>query len=74
MMPPKAMRANSTVRFQYSLARELGRTRRELLRTMSVTEYIDWIAYFKLEQEDQRRQMEDAEDRVKAQQALRSLR
>jgi hypothetical protein len=62
------------VRFQYSLARELGKTRAELVRSMSTSEFIGWIAYFKLEQEDQKRQAEDAEDRARAQQMLARLR
>lgn len=62
------------VRFQYSLARELRKTHSELIREMSVREFIDWIAFFALEQEDQQRRMEDAEDRARAQQALRHLR
>ena len=40
---------------------------------MSMREYIDWIAFFTLEQEDQKRAMEDAEDRRRAQQAVRQL-
>ena len=40
---------------------------------MSMREYIDWIAFFKLEQEDQKRAMEDAQDRARTQAALRSM-
>lgn len=62
------------VRFQYSLARELGMTRAELVRRMSVTELLDWMAFFKLEQEDQKREMDRAQDRATAQQMVRSMR
>jgi hypothetical protein len=61
------------VRFQYSLARELRRTRRELLRSMSTREFIEWIAFFQVEQEDQKRAMEDAQDRAHAQQVARQM-
>lgn len=61
------------VRFQYSLARELKKTRAELLRDLSTVEFIDWIAFYRLEAEDQQRQREDAEDRAKAQQAVRQM-
>jgi hypothetical protein len=61
------------VRMQYSLARELKMTRAELVRSMSVREFIDWIAYFRLEQEDIRRRNEQAEDQRQAQEALRSM-
>ena len=61
------------VRFQYSLARELGRTRAELLRTMSTQELIEWCAYFTLEQEDQKRARDDAEDKARAQQIARQM-
>lgn len=61
------------VRFQYSLARELGMTRSELLKRMSMREFVDWIAYFKIENEDQRRAQEDAEDRARASQMARSM-
>lgn len=60
-------------RFQFSLARELRMTRAELLRTMSMSEYIGWMAFFTLEQEDSRRAREDAEDRAQAQQAARRM-
>lgn len=60
-------------RFQYSLARELGMTRAELLRRMSVRELVEWIAFFKIEQEETQRAREDAEDRAKAQQMARSM-
>lgn len=61
-------------RFQYSLARELGMTRAELVHRMSVSELIDWMAFFRLEQEDQRRESERAEDRATAQQVMRGMR
>ena len=61
------------VRFQYSLAPELRMTRAELVRVMSLSEFIDWIAYFQLEQEDQKRQAEDAEDRQRAQRVARQM-
>lgn len=61
------------MRFQYSLARELRKTRADLLKTMSTREFIGWIAFFRLEQEDQQRSMEDAQDRAKAQQMARRL-
>lgn len=67
------MRRNGMIRFQYSLARELGRTREELVRSMSMREFIDWLAFFTLEQEDRKRAMQDAEDKAKAQSALRSM-
>lgn len=60
-------------RFQFSLARELKRTRAELLRTMSTREFIGWIAFYTLEQQDQQRAAEDAEDRAKAKQIARQM-
>jgi hypothetical protein len=60
-------------RFQYFLARELGMTRSELLRRMSVRELVDWMAYYTLENADRERAQQDAEDRAKAQQMARSL-
>jgi len=48
-------------------------TRSELLRTMSTAELIDWIAFFKLEQADQQRQMEDAQDKAEAQRVARRM-
>lgn len=48
-------------------------SRRQLLRDMSTTEFIGWIAFFKLEQEDQKRAQEDAEDRAKAQRIARQM-
>ncbi len=62
------------VRFQYSLARELGMTRSELIRRMSIAEIIDWMAFFKLEQEDQKRASERAEDAATARQMAHGLR
>lgn len=61
-------------RFQFSLARELGMTRAELIRRMSTRELVGWMAYFTLEQQDRQRATEDAEDRARAQQALAHLR
>ena len=56
------------MRFQYSLARELGMTRADLIRRMSVSEIIDWVAFFRLERDDQRREMERAQDAATARQ------
>lgn len=61
------------VRFQYSLARELRMTRAELVRRMSVRELVEWIAFFRLEQEDAQRAREDADDRARAQQLARQM-
>jgi len=49
-------------------------TRADLVKRMSVTEIIDWMAFFKMEQEDQRRERERAEDRATAQQMARGMR
>ena len=49
-------------------------TRADLLHRMSVSELIDWMAFFKLEQEDQKREMDKAQDRATAQQMVRSMR
>lgn len=38
--------------FVYNLARELKKTVSELLSSMSQTELIHWIAYFKIENEE----------------------
>ncbi len=62
------------VRFQYSLARELGMTRAELIHRVSTQEIIEWMAFFKLEQEDQQRASERAEDAATARQMARGLR
>ena len=61
------------VRFQFSLARELKMTRAELTERVSMREFIDWIAYFTIEQEDQRRSTEEAQDRARAQQMARQM-
>lgn len=61
-------------RFQYSLARELGMMRADLLRRMSVSEFIDWMAFFRLEQEDQAREIARAQDQATARQMVRSMR
>jgi hypothetical protein len=61
------------VRFQYSLARELKMTRAMLIRTMSVTEFIDWIAFYRLEQDDQRRERERVEDEATARRTVQSM-
>lgn len=61
-------------RFQYSLARELGMTRADLVHRMSVSELIDWMAFYTLEQEDQRRASERAQDAATASQIVRGMR
>ncbi len=48
-------------------------TRRRLIQTMSTAELIDWMAFFRLEQDDQRRAQERAEDDATARSAVRSL-
>jgi hypothetical protein len=40
---------------------------------MSTREFIEWIAFFQVEQEDQKRAMEDAQDRAHAQQVARQM-
>jgi hypothetical protein len=44
-----------------------------LMKTVSISEFIDWIAFFRLEHEDQTRAQQDAEDRSRAQQMARQL-
>jgi hypothetical protein len=39
------MAGDSDLEFQYYLADRLGRTRAELLDTMSSAEYVDWTVY-----------------------------
>jgi hypothetical protein len=48
--------------------------RADLVRRMSVTELIDWVAFFKIEQEDQRRAQERAEDQATARSMARGMR
>ncbi len=48
-------------------------TRSELIRRMSVSEIIDWMAFFKLDQEDQRRAQESAEDQAEAKRQARGM-
>lgn len=48
-------------------------TRRELLSQMSIGEFIDWIAFFRLEQQDQEKARQDAEDRAQAQRVARQM-
>jgi len=40
---------------------------------MSVTELIDWIAFYRLEQDDQRREREKAEDQATARRTVQSM-
>jgi hypothetical protein len=40
---------------------------------MSTAEFIDWMAYFRIEQEDMKRERERLEDQQRAQQSLRSM-
>jgi hypothetical protein len=62
------------VRFQYSLARELGMTHRQLVSTMTTRELIDWMAFYRLEHEERDKAKQAADDRMAEQQALRALR
>lgn len=48
-------------------------THAELMSRMSTTEYIHWLAFFKLEQEDHDRAMQAAQDKADAQNAMRKL-
>lgn len=48
-------------------------TRATLIRTMSVTEFIDWMAFFKLEQTDMNRARENAEDQATARRTVQSM-
>ncbi len=49
-------------------------TRAELIHRMSTQELIEWMAFFNLEQEDQRRAQERAEDQATARQVARGMR
>jgi len=48
-------------------------TRSELIKRMSTSELIDWMAFFKIEQDDQRRARERAEDDAEAKRQARSM-
>ena len=52
--------------FEYMLARELHMTRAQLVHSMSGSEFAHWIAFFQLEQYEQRRQMKQAEGHRRA--------
>ncbi len=49
-------------------------TRSRLIHTMSTQELIEWMAFYKLEQDDQKRAQERAEDAAAARQMTRSMR
>lgn len=55
-MPPKAaaraMQRNPMLRFDHWLALKLGKTAGQI-RALPNSEYLSWIAYFQLEQQDQ---------------------
>src|SRR5262245_26929079 len=51
----KRLRERADVRFQYRLARELGKTRRQLLRELDAAELLDWQLLESLEPFGERR-------------------
>jgi len=48
-------------------------TRATLIRTMSVSELVDWIAFYRIEQDDMRRERERSEDMATARRAVQSM-
>lgn len=44
---------NSQTRFEYFLARELGRSHAELMHSLSAREMLWWQAYYAIEAEEQ---------------------
>ena len=54
-------KANNQFKFLFSLARELKKTVFELCETLSIEEMIGWAAYFELENEEYKRQEEQAQ-------------
>lgn len=61
------------VRFQFSLAKELKMTRAELLERVSTSEFIEWIAFFTVENQDQERAIQRSQDQAQAKQAARRM-
>jgi hypothetical protein len=49
------MKTNSEKRFLFRLARELGYTMSRLMREMDSREIAEWIAFFSLESEDEKK-------------------
>ena len=63
------MIADPTIRFEFTLAKELGMTRAELQGRMSGSEFAGWIAYYNLEARDRER----AEKRSRARSRARNM-
>ena len=58
----------------FVLARDLGMTVADLGRRMSSAEFTDWIAFYKLEQDDRKAAMRDARAKAAAKGAKRAAR
>ena len=54
-------KANNQFKFLFSLARELKKTVFELCETLSIEEMIGWAAYFELENEEFRKEEQQAQ-------------
>jgi len=66
-MPPKVLlRKDPLRRYQIRLAERLGKTLRELERTIGVGEIAEWIAFDELEVENRKARAEQAYDAGKA--------
>lgn len=54
------------LRFEFSLARELGMTHAELLERMSGQEFAHWAAYFRIEGRENEERMSEAKNQGQA--------
>jgi hypothetical protein len=72
--PTKVLTMDSSLRFQYSLARELGMTRKRLVREMPSRELPFWMALYAIEAREREQAEQRAEDRAKAAKFARGMR
>jgi len=68
-MPRKAMLTDSTLRFEYHLARELGMTHTHLVHSMSGDEFAHWVAFYNIEARERAKAERDARNKAKARRA-----
>lgn len=74
MRPTKALTLDPSLRFQYFLARELGMTRKRLVREMPPREIPYWMALYNVEAREREQAEQRAEDKAKAAQLARGMR
>lgn len=62
------------MQFEFFLALELKKTRAELRRSMSGSEFAGWMAYYRRRHRDETRAREQAEDKAEGERVARSMR